>query len=116
MKFLPYFFSAAGDITIPARSASTPVSGTYGWSSVSRTVSGPVAFASVTGASSVERADPGRSRWRSSEVTTAGASSRVPSLNLRPGRSRTVTVRPSAEVVGSDAASCGTKVPSSSMS
>ena len=115
-KSSPSLVSWAGDMTIPARSASWPVSGANGAFRVSFTVVGSTTSTPDTAASSLLRAEPSIETCRSSEVLTAAASNGVPSLNVTPVRSVMVTDRPSVEISGSAAASCGTMARLSSTS
>jgi hypothetical protein len=100
--------SAAGDMIMPARSASTAVSGTNAVFRWMVTVIGSVASTEATLDSSVLRADPDSVMCRFRLVCTAAASKGVPSANFTPLRTLIVTVFPSAENSGSAAASCGT--------
>ena len=106
-NFSPSFLSAAGEIGMPARSASWAVSGENGAFSFSRTVRGSTTSTAVTDSSSLRRLEPFISRWRSSENFTASAVMAVPSLNFTPGRSLMVTVLPPSLTAGRAAASCG---------
>ncbi len=107
-NFSPSLRSWAGDMIIPARSASSETSGAEGAFRCSRTVAGSTTSTDSTDASSPERLEVFSSRWRSSEVLTASASKGVPSLNFTPSRSGIVSVLRSSETRGIDAASCGT--------
>ena len=107
-KFAPADLSAAGDMIMPDRSASTAVSGTNGDFSAIDTVAGSVTETLATLDSSVLRADPDSVMCRSRLAFTAAASSGVPSANFTPLRTLMVTVLPSLENCGSAAASCGT--------
>ena len=84
-NFSPSFLSAAGEIGMPARSASCAVSGENGAFSRSRTVRGSTTSTAVTDSSSLRRLEPFISRCRSSENFMASALNGVPSLNFTPG-------------------------------
>ena len=101
-------FNAVGDITMPARSASTAVSGTNGALRWMVTVAGSVTSTPATLVSSLLRAEPARVTCRSRLVFTAAASKGVPSANFTPVRTLMVAVFPSGENSGRAAANCGT--------
>jgi len=115
-KLAPSAASAAGDMIMPARSASAAVIGANGCLKCSTTCPSSGASMLVSGPISVRRAEPFSVRWRCRLVRTAAASNGVPSANRAPVRTPNDTVRPSGETVGSPAASCGTTVPAASRS
>src|ERR671921_1718883 len=78
-NLVPSDLSAAGDLTMPARSASWATSGAYGALSFRTTVDGSLTETLATLARSLLRAEVGRVRSRSRLVFTAFASIRVPS-------------------------------------
>ena len=107
-KLSPDAVSAAGDMIMPERSASTAVNGANGVFILMETVAGSTTSTLSTLLSSLVRAEPVSVRCRSIDVLTAAASSAVPSANFAPCRTLMVTVSPSAENSGRAAASCGT--------
>src|ERR1043166_460026 len=99
-KFAPSAVTAFGDRIIPERSASCAVIGAYRFDKWRTTVYADGASTDVTGESSLARAERGSALCRSSDIFTAAALKRVPSLNRMPFRSLIVTVRLFVEKVG----------------